>query len=102
MGPKEWSPRGGRPAGDMRPYWDRLEALPSLQAIREALRPVPRRTLLEMLQWNDRNGSYLDHLARAEGLPTMTKELAEEYVVWTINESAWAADDPRREKLEQP
>lgn len=102
MGPKDWIPGKGRPVGNMRPHWDELEGLPSIPAIREALKPVPRRTLLEMLQWNDPNGSYLDHLARAEDIPPMTKELAEEYVVWTINESAWAADDPRREELEQP
>ena len=101
-GPKDWTPGKDRPIGDMRAYWDRLENLPSVAAIREALRPLPRRTLLEMLQWNDRNGCYLDHLARLEGFPPMTKEKAVDYVVWTVQENAWAADDPRREEMEQP
>lgn len=86
----------------MRAFWDALSALPSLQAIREALKPVPRTTILEMLQWNDGNGVYLDRLARAEGYPPLSKKKAVEYVVWTINESAWAENDPRREELEQP
>lgn len=80
----------------MRPLWTALENLPSLSAVREAAKEIPRKTLLEMLQWNDPNGCYLDDMSRIERFDPLAKPEAEEYVVRTIDEAAWPADDPRR------
>ena len=35
-----------------------------------------REALAELLQWNDRNGCYLDDLTKADGMPPITKQEA--------------------------
>jgi len=35
-----------------------------------------REALAELLQWNDRNGCYLDDLAKSEGMRPITKQAA--------------------------
>lgn len=80
----------------MREAWDRMEALPSKAAIRADADRFTREYLIDMLQWNDRNGCYTDRLAEIEGFPPLTKEQAIELIVENISDSMWRYDDPRR------
>lgn len=80
----------------MRAYWDRLQRLPSLVAVRREALKLPRETLLQMLQWNDGNASWLDDLADREQIPHATKREAVRAIVETINDSVWAWNDSRR------
>lgn len=96
MGPKDWSPGRPRITEGLETRWLDLERLTSLSAVREAVKEIPRMTLVAMLQWNDPNGVYLDAMARAEGFEPLTKGEAEGYIVSVIEESAWPEDDPRR------
>lgn len=81
----------------MREAWDRMEALPSKAAIRADADRFTREYLLDMLQWNDRNGCYTDRLAEIEGFHPMTKEQAIEMIVENISDAMWQESDPRRE-----
>lgn len=81
----------------MRAAWDKLEALPSLAAVRSAARSLTRDYLLSMLQWNDRNASWTDAEADREGIDRSTKDEAVDAVVEMIRDSVWRYDDPRRE-----
>jgi hypothetical protein len=80
----------------MRGYWDRLEELPSLAAVRRAAMRMSRDILLSMLQWNDRNSSWTDREADREGIPRATKRQAAKEVVMLIRDAVWRHDDPRR------
>jgi hypothetical protein len=80
----------------MRGYWDRLEELQSLAAVRRAALRLSRDTLLSMLQWNDRNSSWTDREADREGIQRATKREAVRAVVEIIRDSVWRYDDPRR------
>lgn len=81
----------------MRGYWDALERMSGKTAIRSALRQISREKILQMLQWNDRNGCYTDKYAKMEGLEPITKRQAIEMVVETIDSSVWRHDDVRRQ-----
>lgn len=86
----------------MRAAWDKLEALPSLAAVRSAARALSRDYLLSMLQWNDRNASWTDREADREGIERSTKDQAVDAVVEIIRDSVWRFDDPRRESEPGP
>lgn len=81
----------------MREAWDQMEALPSKAAIRADADRFTREYLINMLQWNDRNGCYSDDQGAAEGFPPLTKEEAIEMIVDNISDSMWQSSDPRRE-----
>ena len=80
----------------MRAHWDKLEKLPSLDAIRKAANKLSREHLLEMLQWNDPNAVWLDRLSMRECGTKATKKEAVDALVTLIDEGLWAENDPRR------
>jgi hypothetical protein len=82
----------------VRNYWEQLDTLPSLSAVREKAEKMPRWLLLQMLQWNDPSGSWLDYLNKGQGVTPATKKEAVDAVVTVIDQAAWAMDDPRRGK----
>jgi len=81
----------------MRAAWDRLEAMPDLASVRRGAEAHEREYLLDMLQWNDRNGCWTDELAALEEMDPASKEEAVQAVVDIIRDSCWRFDDPRRQ-----
>lgn len=86
----------------MRLRWDRLENLKSLAAVRAAAEAMSRETLLEMLQWNDRNSSWTDKEADLDEIKHATKLEAVDAVVNIVKDAIWSHNDPRRAILNNP
>ena len=48
---------------------------------KEEVLKMDRETLIKVLEWNDRNGTYNDEESEAEGLDPITKEEAIEIII---------------------
>ena len=48
---------------------------------KEEVLKMDRETLIEVLEWNDRNGTYNDEDSESEGLSPITKEVAIETII---------------------
>jgi Ni/Co efflux regulator RcnB len=66
---------------DMREHWDRLNEFLEEADIRREVEKLSRDTLIDMLQWNDRNGVWRDQDNISEGYEPLTKDEAVEWVV---------------------
>lgn len=51
---------------------------------------VERIRITEFLQWNDRNGCYIDENCDLEGVPRMTYEEAVKYFFSVVNEEKYS------------